>query len=225
MAVSGERELPHRFEETALHEELSKTSLGAAVDAGADLEKLCETYVHGRVLELTHYIRLEKKNFYTGGVFQKAEARAYVASITDKTETGKSRNDVLKAKLRKLGAYAGAADNYLDTELLKAYKANSPEVAETKQNPFYAPKLEAVMGSVRDTLLKGNCGVDVLSSLINIVVVFMSSIKGPVLATDGAARCPTTCCIAATLILAYRSHHLCAEGVARVAHLGEPEAC
>ena len=189
------------------------------------MEKLREAYVYGRVLELTHTIRLEKENFYKGGVFQAAEAKAYVASITDKTERGKSRNDVLKAKLRKLGAYAGAADNYLDTELLKAYKANSPEVAETKQNPFYAPKLEAVMGSVRDTLLKGNCGVDVLSSLINIVVVFMCSIKGPVLATDGAAQCPTMCRIASTLILAYRSRHLCTNGVARVAHRDEPEAC
>ena len=227
VAVSGERELPHRFEETALHEELSKTSLGAAVDAGADLEKLRETCVHGRVLELTHTIRLEKENFYKGGVFQAAEAKAYVASITGKKEHGKtySRNDVLRMKLRKLGGgYAGVADKYLDTELLKAYKANAPEVVEAKKDPFYAPKLKAMMGSVRDTLLKGNCGVDVLSSLINIVVVFMSSIKGPVLATDGAAQCPTMCRIALTLILAYRSHHLCADGVAGVAHLDEPEA-
>jgi len=203
VAVSGERELPHRFEETALHEELSKTSLGAAVDARADLEKLREAYVHGRVLELTHTIRLEKENFYKGGVFQEAEAEAYVASITGtKGCRAKSREDILKAKLRELDGYAGAADKDLDTELVKAYKANAPEVVEAKKDPFYAPKLNAVMGSVRDALLKGNCGVDVLSSLINIVVVFMSSLKGPVLATDGAAQCPTMCRIAATLILA-----------------------
>ena len=176
------------------------------------------------MLQLTHTIRLEKENFYKGGVFQEAEAQAYVLSITDKTEKGKSRKDVLKAKLRKLGAYAGAADNYLDTELLKAYKANAPEVAEAKKDPFYAPKLKAVMASARDALLKAKGGVDVLTSLINIVVVFMCSIKGPVLATDGAAQCPTMCRIAATLILAYRSHHLCADGVACMAHLGEPEA-
>ena len=224
VAVSGERELPHRFEETALHEELSKTSLGAAVDADADIEKLLEAYVHGRVLELTHTIRLEKENFYEGGVFREAEAKAYVASITDKTERGKSRNDVLKAKLRELGAYAGVADKYLDRELVKAYKANAPEVAEAKKDPFYAPKLTVVMASVRDALLKGNCGVNVLTSLINIVVVFMCSIKGPVLATDGAAQCPTMCRIASTLILAYRSHHLCSDGVACVAHRDEPGA-
>ena len=224
VAVSDERELPHRSGETALRAELSKTSLGAAADADADLEKLRETYVYGRVLELTHTIRLEKENFYKGGVFQEAEAQAYVLSITDKTEKGKSRKDVLKAKLRKLGAYAGAADNYLARKLVTAYKANPPEVAEAKKDPFYAPKLTAVMASVRDALLKGNCGVNVLTSLINIVVVFMCSIKGPVLATDGAAQCPTICRIAATLIFAYRSRHLCTDGVAGVAHLGEPAA-
>ena len=226
MAVSGERELPHRLEETALHEELSKTSLGAAVDAGADLEKLRETCVHGRVLELTHTIRLEKENFYKGGVFQEAEARAYVESITGIKHHGKtySRAYVLKAKIRAVGGFAGATVDHLDAELLKAYKANAPEVAEAKKDPFHAPKLKAVMGSVRDALLKAKGGVDVLSSLINIVVVFMSSIKGPVLATDGAAQCPTMCRIAVTLILAYRSRHLCIEGVAGVAHRDEPAA-
>ena len=109
-------------------------------------------------------------------------------------------------------------------ELLKAYKANAPEVVEAKEDPFYAPQLKAVMGSVRDALLKAKGGVDVLTSLINIVVVFMSSIKGPVLATDGAAQCPTMCRIASTLILAYRSHHLCSDGVACVAHRDEPAA-
>ena len=178
------------------------------------------------MLEFTHTIRLEKKNFYKGGVFQADEARAYVASITEKRDNGKtySRSDVLRNKLRALGGYAGVADKDLDTELLKAYKANAPEVAEAKKDPFYAPKLTAVMASVRDALLKGNCGVNVLTSLINIVVVFMCSIKGPVLATDGAAQCPTICRIAATLIFAYRSRHLCTDGVAGVAHLGEPAA-
>ena len=227
MAVSRERELPHRSGETALRAELSKTSLGAAVDAGADLEKLCETYVHGRVLELTHTIRLEKACFYDDeGVFQKAAAVAYVASLTEKRDNGKtySRSDVLRNKLRALGAYAGFADNYLDRELVKAYRANAPEVVEAKEDPFHAPKLKAVMGSVRDALLKAKGGADVLTSLINIVVVFMSSIKGPVLVTDGAAQCPTTCRIALTLTFAYRSHHLCSDGVACMAHLGEPEA-
>ena len=158
------------------------------------------------MLELTHTIRLEKNNFYDDkGVFQEAEATAYVASITGRTNThGKtySRADVLKAKLRELDGFAGIADNLLDTELVKAYRANAPEVAEAKQDPFHAPKLKAVMGSVRDALLKSKGGVDVITSLINIVVVFMSSIKGPVLATDGAAQCPTMCRIAATLILA-----------------------
>ena len=128
----------------------------------------------------------------------------------------------MRNKLRALGGYAGVADKDLDTELLKAYKANAPKVAEAKEDPFYAPKLNAVMGSVRDALLKAKGGVDVLTSLINIVVVFMCSIKGPVLATDGAAQCPTMCRIAATLILAYRSHHLCSDGVACVAHRDEP---
>ena len=226
MAVSDERELPHRSGETALRAELSKTSLGAAVDADADLEKLREAHVYCRVLELTHTIRLEKDNFYKGGVFQEDEARAYVAAITEKKDHGKtySRADVLKGKIRALDGFAGVADEYLDTELLKAYKANSPEVAEAKKDPFYAPKLTAVMGSVRDAFLKAKGGVDVVSSLINIVVVFMSSIKGPVLVTDGAAQCPTTCRIALTLTFAYRSHHLCADGVACMAHLGEPEA-
>ena len=190
------------------------------------MEKLREAYVYGRVLELTHTIRLEKDNFYKGGVFQEAEAEAYVASITGKTLNGKtfSRIDVLKGKIRKAGGYPGVADKDLDTELLKAYKANAPEVAEAKEDPFHAPKLKAVMGSVRDALLKAKGGVDVLTSIINIVVVFMCSIKGPVLATDGAAQCPTTCRIALTLILAYRSHHLCSDGVAGVAHyVGEPE--
>jgi hypothetical protein len=189
------------------------------------MEKLREAYVYGRVLELTHLIRLEKENFYKGGVFQEAEAKAYVASITDKTERGKSRQEVLQAKIRKLGGgYAGASGKYLDTELVKAYKANAPEVAEAKEDPFHAPKLKAVMGSVRDALLKAKGGVDVLTSVINIVVVFMCSIKGPVLATDGAAQCPTMCRIASTLVLAYRSRHLCSDGVAGVAHyVGEPE--
>ena len=202
VTASGERELPHRSGETALRAELSKTSLGAAVDARADLEKLREAYVHGRVLELTHTIRLEKENFYKGGVFQEAEAKAYVASITGGKNThGKtySRADALKAKIRTLDGFAGVADKDLDTELLKAYKANAPEVVEAKEDPFYAPQLKAVMGSVRDALLKAKGGVDVVSSLINIVVVFMSSIKGPVLATDGAAQCPTMCRIALTL--------------------------
>ena len=165
------------------------------------MEKLCEAYVHGRVLELTHTIRLEKNNFYKGGVFQEAEAEAYVTSITGKTLNGKtvSRIDVLKGKIRKLGAYAGAADDCLDTELVKAYRDNSPEVVEAKEDPFYAPKLNAVMGSVRDALLKAKGGGNVLTSIINIVVVFMCSIKGPVLATDGAAQCPTMCRIALTL--------------------------
>ena len=178
------------------------------------------------MLEFTHTIRLEKKNFYKGGVFRADEARAYVASITEKRDNGKtySRSDVLRNKLRALGGYAGVADKDLDTELLKAYKANAPDVAEAKQDPFQAPKLKAVMGSVRDALLKAKGGADVLTSLINIVVVFMSSIKGPVLVTDGAAQCPTTCRIALTLTFAYRSHHLCADGVACMAHLGEPEA-
>ena len=157
------------------------------------------------MLELTQTIRLEKNNFYDDkGVFQEAAATAHVASITERRGHGKtySRADVLRAKLRELGGFAGIADNCLDMELVKAYRANTPEVAEAKKDPFYAPKLTAVMGSVRDALLKGSCGVDVLSSLINIVVVFMSSIKGPVLATDGAAQCPTMCRIAATLILA-----------------------
>ena len=227
MAVSDERELPHRSGETALRAELSKTSLGAAVDADADLEKLREAHVYCRVLELTHTIRLEKDNFYKGGVFQEAAAKAYVASITERKDHGKtySREDVLRAKLRELGGgYAGVSDEYLDTELVKAYKANVPEVAEAKKDPFYAPKLTAVIGSVRDAFFKAKGGVDVVSSLINIVVVFMSSIKGPVLVTDGAAQCPTTCRIALTLTFAYRSHHLCADGVACMAHLGEPEA-
>lgn len=207
-----------------MREELSRTTLSAAVDAGADLEKLCETYVHGRVLELTHTTRLEKNNFYDDkGVFQEAEAKAYVSSITGRKSThGKtySRADVIRGKIRALDGFAGAY--HLDTELVKAYKANAPEVAEAKQDPFYAPNLKAVMGSVRDTLLKGNCGVDVLSSLINLVVVFMCSMKGPVLATDGAAQCPTTCRIASALIFAYRSHHLCTDSMARVAHRDEP---
>ena len=225
MTASGERELPHRSGETALRAELSKTSLGAAVDAGADLEKLCEAYVHGRVLQLTHTIRLEKNKFYDDkGVFQEVAARAYVASITEKKNNGKtySRQEVLRNKLRALDGFAGVSDKYLDAELLKAYKANAPEVAEAKKDPFYAPKLKAVMASARDALLKAKGGVDVLTSLINIVVVFMCSIKGPVLATDGAAQCPTMCRIAATLILAYRSHHLCSDGVACVAHRDEP---
>lgn len=160
-------------------------------------------------------------------MFQEVAAQTYVASITEKRDNGKtySRSDVLRNKLRALGGgYAGVADEYLDTELLKAYKANAPEVVEAKEDPFHAPKLKAVMGSVRDALLKAKGGVDVLTSLINIVVVFMSSIKGPVLVTDGAAQCPTTCRIALTLTFAYRSHHLCADGVACMAHLGEPEA-
>ena len=140
-----------------------------------------------------------------------------------KKERNKSRRSN-ERKIRALDGFAGVADEYLDTELLKAYKANSPEVAEAKKDPFYAPKLTAVMGSVRDALLKAKGGVDVLTSLINIVVVFMCSIKGPVLATDGAAQCPTMCRIAATLILAYRSRHLCIEGVACVAHRDEPAA-
>ena len=225
--MSRERELPHRSGETALRAELSKTSLGAAVDADADMEKLREAYVYGRVLELTHDIRLEKACFYDDkGVFQEVAAKAYVASITEMKNNGKtySRQEVLRNKLRALGAYAGFADKDLDRELVKAYKANAPEVAEAKEDPFHAPKLKAVMGSVRDALLKAKGGVDVLTSIINIVVVFMCSIKGPVLATDGAAQCPTMCRIASTLILAYRSHHLCSDGVAGVAHyVGEPE--
>ena len=137
-------------------------------------------------------------------MFQEAAAKAYVASITERMAHGKtySRADVLRAKLREIDGFAGVSDEYLDTELVKAYKANVPEVAEAKKDPFYAPKLTAVIGSVRDAFFKAKGGVDVVSSLINIVVVFMCSIKGPVLATDGAAQCPTMCRIAATLILA-----------------------
>ena len=194
MAVSRERELPHRSGETALRAELSKTSLGAAVDADADMEKLREAYVYGRVLELTHTIRLEKDNFYKGGVFQEAEAEAYVASITGKTLNGKtfSRIDVLKGKIRKAGGYPGVADKDLDTELLKAYKANAPEVVEAKEDPFYAPQLKAVMGSVRDALLKAKGGVDVITSLINIVVVSCAQSRGqswPQMARRSVLQC------------------------------------